>query len=250
MNQDRARAPGADDRGKFAAIERMAGGVAHKINNKLTPICAYSDLLLSEMQAGNPHREWVQEIAKAGEELTALTQRLQKLALTSKERVPVALNSAVRSRLDQLQPALGADIRLQVELDERAGLVTGEAGDIESIVEELVRNARQAMPQGGTIRVRTTKLADGAEAPGRFSVLCIHDGGRGIAAETRAHLFEPYFTTWKSERPRLEAGGRDKHDGLGLALVHAAATRAGGFVRFESEPGAGTEFRVFFPCAD
>lgn len=222
---------------KMDAVGRLAGGVSHDLNNLLTPILAYGNMLLEDLPPGSPSRDFAQEMVTAGDRLAAMTKTLQSLRVKPAPLASIDGAQAVRAGLAQIAPELGRDLELALDLDE--GVQVGlEAGQLERITEALVRNARQAMPAGGKVSISLRAVAAPADArlpEGDWAVLTVRDEGAGMTPDVREHMFEPYFTT----RPK----GLGK--GLGLSSSYAAVRRAGGQMRARGELGAGTEIEVF-----
>lgn len=234
---------------KMEAVGRLAGGVAHDFNNMLTVITSYGELLLGDLDAGDRRRGDVEEILKGARGAATLTRQL--LAFSRQEVVqprPISLNATVAGTEKMLKRVIGEDIALESRLTADPSTVLCDPGQLEQIVMNLVVNARDAMPQGGRLRIVTTNamldetaLRDFPFArPGRYIVLTVSDTGIGMDAATQEHIFEPFFTT-------KEQG---KGTGLGLATVYAIGKQAGGFVAVESTPGAGATFNVFIPAID
>lgn len=227
---------------KMDAVGRLAGGVAHDLNNLLTPILAYSNMLVEEMPPDAPGREFAQEIASAGDRLVAMTKVLQALRVKPSPLSPVPAAAAVHAALDMLLAELGPDLEFELKLPEDI-VVLCESGLLERMVEALVRNARQAMPAGGRVGIRLEAVADPAAErlpAGDWVRLAVRDEGAGMPPDVREHMFEPYFST----RPK----GQGK--GLGLSVTYAAVRRAGGQLRAHSEIGAGTEVHIFLRRAN
>jgi PAS domain S-box-containing protein len=220
---------------KMEAVGRLAGGVAHDFNNLLTVINGCSELLLHDARSGQPARELAEEIRRAGEQAATLTKQL--LAFGRRQIVaPVALdiNDVVRDVEKMLRRLIGEHIELGVNLDPRGGRVKADPGLLVQLLMNLAVNARDAMPQGGTLSVRTA-VTDSVV------MLTVVDTGCGMDAATKARIFEPFFTT----KPAGEGTG------LGLATVHTIVQQAGGTIAVESEVGHGTSFLIEFPlCAD
>jgi PAS domain S-box-containing protein len=220
---------------KMEAVGRLAGGVAHDFNNLLTVINGCSELLLHEARPGDPARELADEIRRAGEQAATLTKQL--LAFGRRQIVAPAvldLNDVVRDVERMLRRLIGEHIVLGVQLDPKGARVKADAGMMVQLLMNLAVNARDAMPEGGTLAVRTA-ATDGSV------VLTVADTGIGMDAETKARVFEPFFTT----KPAGEGTG------LGLATAHTIVEQAGGMIAVESEPGHGTEFRIELPlCTD
>ena len=234
---------------KMEAIGRLAGGIAHDFRNQLTVINGYTSLLLRKAMPGSPVRRPLEQILKS----TARSGRLanQLLAFSRKqpvEPVPVSLNEIVRDMADSLATIIGEDIRLHIDLDSGIGMVLIDDGQAEQALMNLVVNARDAMPEGGELRVSTaTVWIDGQnddarphEAGARCCVmLSVGDTGTGMDEQTRQQIFEPFFTT-------KEEG---KGTGLGLAMVYGFVNQSGGSIRVESQPGQGSTFRLLLPTA-
>ena len=234
---------------KMEAVGRLAGGVAHDFNNMLTVITSYGDLLLGDLPAGDSRRADIEEILKAARGAATLTRQL--LAFSRQEVIqprPISVNAIVAGTEKMLQRVIGEDIALESELAAEPSTVLCDPGQLEQIVMNLVVNARDAMPQGGRVRIVTTNTTLDEPVvrdlpfsrPGRYVVLTVSDTGIGMDAATQEHIFEPFFTT-------KEQG---KGTGLGLATVYAVAKQAGGFVGVESAPGEGASFTVFLPAID
>jgi len=212
---------------KLEAVGRLAGGIAHDFNNLLTAIRSYSELVLEDQALGEQHRGDVEEIQKATDRAAALVRQL--LAFSRRQPVQPALldvDAVVRDMDVLLRRLIGAEYLL--------------AAQLEQVLLNLVLNARDAMPDGGTITVTTSLRDDGEGGTGMPSVeLSVRDRGIGMDEATQARIFEPFFTT---KAPGVGTG-------LGLPTVYGAVQQAGGRIEVESEPGAGTIFRVILPCA-
>ena len=229
---------------KMEALGLLAGGIAHDFNNLLTIIHGNA-VTLEEDELDQAERADCQtEIREAAERAAALTRQL--LVFSRKqavERTEVNVNAVVEGVTKMLKRVLGEHVSLRVELAPDLPPVRGDVGMVEQVLLNLAVNGRDAMPDGGTLTVRTTAAeraahARGAGAPsqGTFVCLSVADDGCGIPPENLTRIFEPYFTT-------KELG---RGTGLGLATVHGIAQQHGGWVEVDSEVGRGTVFRVFF----
>ena len=238
---------------KMESIGRLAGGIAHDFNNMLSAIRGYADLILMDLAAGDPAaldlgdlQASVQAIHSAADRAATLTGQL--LAF-SRQQVLTPKVIDVRSTVTSIEPMLrrliGENVRLVLALDPATGRVRADPSQIDQIIVNLVVNARDAMPGGGTVTVETgnTELSEPYAAehfdvtPGPYVVLAVSDNGIGMDRETKEHIFEPFFTT-------KEHG---KGTGLGLATIYGIVRQSGGHIWLYSEPGLGTAFKLFFP---
>jgi two-component system, cell cycle sensor histidine kinase and response regulator CckA len=232
---------------KMEAVGRLAGGVAHDFNNLLTVIRGYSELILSQLEPGEPLQAEVEEVRKAADRAALLTQQL--LAFSRKQVLaPKVLDlNAVVTNMDRLmRRLLGEDVNLVTKLDGSLGRTKADPGQIEQVIMNLAVNARDAMPEGGSVTIETLNVVldefisrDFAVTPGDYVLLCFSDTGHGMNAEVRARVFEPFFTT-------KEQG---KGTGLGLSTVYGIVKQSGGYIWVYSEPGQGTTFKVYLPMA-
>ncbi|HWQ54604.1 MAG TPA: ATP-binding protein, partial [Bryobacteraceae bacterium] len=231
---------------KMEAVGRLAGGIAHDFNNLLTAILGYSSLLYDSLAEDESASQQVLEIKTAGERAASLTQQL--LAFSRRQVLQpkvLDLNAIVADFDKMLRHVVGE--RIKVALDPQPVLwqVKADPGEIGRAIMNLSLNARDAMPGGGTLTIKTANVtlteADARNqelAPGRYVMLAVQDTGIGMDAEVRAHVFEPFFTT-------KEIG---KGTGLGLATVLGIVEQSGGEIRCESAPGWGTTFKIFLPA--
>ncbi len=234
---------------KMEAIGQLAGGIAHDFNNLLTTVLGYSNMALNQLSPHEPIREEIEEIQKAGERAANLTRQL--LAFSRKQlfepRV-LDVNALIVESSRMLARLIGEHIRFVTDLEPDLGHVRADPGQIEQVIVNLVVNARDAMPDGGTLTIRTRNAgADGALPRPRFGaplephiVISVQDTGVGIDAETQKRIFEPFFTT--KEKPH--------GTGLGLATVYGIVSQSGGQVVVVSEPGRGAQFDIYLPLAE
>ena len=234
---------------KMEAIGRLAGGVAHDFNNLLAVILGYSRLLLADLSPEDPSRPDIAEIEKAGVSAARLTRQL--LAFSRKEIIEptlLDLNVVLAETRVMLERLIREDVKVVFELEPGLALVKADRGQVEQVVVNLAINARDAMPNGGTLTIETAnvdldehyaKVHPSAQA-GRYVALVVSDNGTGMSQQVQSRLFEPFFTT--------KAVGQGS--GLGLATVHGIVTRGGGSIGVYSELGVGTSFKVYFPRAD
>ena len=234
---------------RLEAIGRLAGGIAHDLNNMLVAIMGFSDLLSRTFEPDDPRREDVDQINRAATQSANLTQQL--LAFARREIIrprPMDLNRLVRYAAGMLRSVVGENIELVVRLTPTLGGIHADPPRVEQIVMNLVLNARDAMPQGGRIEVETSAVElhasspvwqpeSEAPPPGRYAVLSVHDTGHGMDPDTLQHIWEPFFTT----KPAGQGTG------LGLSVVYGSVKQSGGFVWAESEVGQGTTIRVYWP---
>ena len=231
---------------KMEAVGRLAGGVAHDLNNALTAVIGYTELVLPQLEDREQTRQDVEEIRHAAVRAASVAQQL--LAFSRKQLIePRAfnLNGVVENMVRLLEHTLGPDIHVRLVLEPGLPTILGDPGQVEQAIVNLSVNARDAMLQGGELTIRTQhQHVDESFARshppmpvGRYVVISVADTGHGFDAETKARIFEPFFTT-------KEAG---KGTGLGLAMVYGTVKQCGGFIFVESEPGKGSTFQLYFP---
>jgi len=234
---------------RMETIGLLASGVAHDFNNLLAVITGYSGVLAQP--GADP-----QELARASEEIRRASDRashlISQLLMFSRgpsgRPLPFDLNGVIGSLVSVVEKLLGLKIRVVLDLEPSLPPLQADRSQAEQILMNLIVNARDAMPSGGTILIstRAVTLADGAEAgrlglaPGRYVRLTVRDEGHGMDAETQARIFEPFFTTKEPGRGT----------GLGLTSVYGIVKSCGGAIRVESAPGAGTKFEIDLPAAD
>ncbi len=235
---------------KMEAVGQLAGGVAHDFNNLLTVITSYSSLLLGELPAESPLRADVQQIGGAAKRAATLTRQL--LAFSRKQVLRpqlLTLNGVVSGVEKLLRRLVREDIAIVTQLHPSPSLVEADPGQLEQVVLNLVVNARDAMPHGGTLTIRTANVELGdsyierhtevAVAPGYYAMLSISDTGIGMSREIQRRIFEPFFTT----------KGAGTGTGLGLSTVYGIVKQSGGYIWVYSEEGHGAVFKVYLPRA-
>jgi PAS domain S-box-containing protein len=234
---------------KMETVGRLAGGVAHDFNNLLTVINGYAEFALAEVPPDSPVREMLEEIHDAGARASALTRQLLSFSRRQQAQLVVLDCNAVAERMRKLLARLiGEDVQVAFDLAPELCAVRADEGQIEQIIMNLAINARDAMPEGGTLTVSTRNVVLGADerdmspavAAGHYVLLSVSDTGCGIDDATRERIFEPFFTT--------KAAGHGT--GLGLSMVHGFVTARSGSVRVRSVVGQGTTFEVYLPIAD
>lgn len=232
---------------RLESIGRLAGGIAHDFNNLLTAIISYAEVALSRLPEEHPVHEDLQHLIETANRAAALVQNL--LAFARRQIIApqiVNLNQLVEGMVPILSHSLGRQVQLQIFLDPLLKTVRADPTRLEQVVLNLAINARDAMPGGGTLTIRTANVTlDEADvqshpdvSPGEYVMLEVSDTGAGIEQEHLEHIFEPFYTT-KGERGA----------GLGLAVVYGVVKQSGGHIAVQSQPGKGTSFRIYLPCA-
>jgi signal transduction histidine kinase/ActR/RegA family two-component response regulator len=231
---------------KMEAIGRLAGGIAHDFNNLLTAILGYTELVTMQLPRDNPVTEELGEIRRAGERASALTRQL--LAFSRRQVLQpkvLDLNTVIRDMSRMLARLIGEHIELVSVLEPRLGTVKADPSQLEQVLMNLAVNARDAMPEGGTVTVETGNVEPGAPelqgrsdlVPGPYIRLLVTDTGCGMDEETQNNIFEPFFTT----------KGVGHGTGLGLATVYGIVRQSGGDIAVRSKVGEGTTFITYLP---
>jgi signal transduction histidine kinase len=233
---------------KMEAVGRLAGGIAHDFNNLLTAIRGNAELMSHRVRRDPAMAAEVEEILHAADRAASLTRQL--LAFSRKQVLqPVALdiNEIVSGVSRMARRIIGTDVQLRIALAPSVSQILADPAQVEQVLLNLIVNARDAMPSGGTIMVQTGNVQLGAGAPeivqagiapGPFVVLAVTDDGIGMDAATKARIFEPFFTTKETGRGT----------GLGLSTVYGIVRQTGGAITVESERGSGASFRVYLPA--
>ncbi|MEW6602520.1 MAG: PAS domain-containing protein, partial [Nitrospirota bacterium] len=231
---------------KMEAVGLLAGGVSHDFNNILTAIVGYGNLLKMHMKDDDPMRHNVTQILASVERGANLTHSL--LAFSRKQVMnpkPVNFNNIVESVYKLLKRLIGEDIELKTLLTDKDVTVMADRGQIEQVLMNLATNARDAMPDGGRLTIETERIdikeeyikSHGFGVPGIYVLISITDTGSGMDEDTKAKLFEPFFST-------KEVG---KGTGLGLAMIYGIIKQHSGYINVYSEPGEGTTFKIYLP---
>ncbi len=230
---------------KLEVIGRLAGGIAHDLNNIMTVVVGYTEFIADKLEKDHPVREDLNEVRKASQRCTSLTRQLlsfcRRGALAPK---PQDLGLILADMETLLRRLVGEDVEWVLNSDPNLGKIEADQGQLEQIILNLVLNARDAMPAGGTLRIEVANVPPGesphrrAPAPdGPLVMLAVNDTGSGIDREIIGRIFEPLFTT----KPARQGTG------LGLATVRSIVKGLGGDIAVESDPATGSTFRVYFP---
>jgi two-component system, cell cycle sensor histidine kinase and response regulator CckA len=232
---------------KLEAVGRLAGGIAHDFNNLLMVIQGSVSLILMDGDAEYPHRQDLQQIVRATERAAELTRQLLAFGRKQVLRPKVInLNSVVEDLNKMIGRVIGADIELRTELDRSLGNVRVDPGQLEQVILNLIVNARDAMPAGGVLTLRTEHwnltADDAARAPyrvvpGPYVRLTVSDTGFGMPDSVLSQVFEPFFTT----KPR------GKGSGLGLSTAYGIVKQSAGYIWIASQPGRGTDIEIYLP---
>jgi PAS domain S-box-containing protein len=230
---------------KFETIGRLSGGMAHHLNNLMTVVTGYCELLLTRIPAADSLRPDIEKVRQAGERAADLTREL--LAFGRHQVLQpqtIGINRFLSGLSTALQDLAGPSVRVRFLPGNDAGEIRVDPDHLRRTLTQLVANARDAMPGGGEIRLATQggeriEPVEGIEPPlGRFVLLAVQDNGRGMDAEARDRIFEPFYS--------LESGS----EGLGLPSVYGFVKQSGGYIFVDSSTGRGTTFRIYFPCID
>jgi two-component system cell cycle sensor histidine kinase/response regulator CckA len=227
---------------KMEAVGRLATGIAHDFNNLITVLLGYSDELIEEAPPNTTRQGAAIEVRRAADRASGLTQQL--LAFSRRQASvahAVDVNDVIARMEDLIRRLVGPEIRLQFSLQPDLATISADSQQIGQVMMNLVVNARDAMPSGGTLTIETANVELGDDnvdvIPGPHVELTVADSGLGMTAEVRDRLFEPFFTTKDSGRGT----------GLGLSMVQAIVRQSAGHIVVHSEPGKGAKFKVYFP---
>ncbi|MGO9614449.1 MAG: CHASE domain-containing protein [Dissulfurispiraceae bacterium] len=233
---------------KMEAVGLLAGGIAHDFNNILTAIIGYGSLLQVEISRNVLLNSYVVQILNAANRGAEVTKSL--LAFSRKQMInpkPVDLNNIVRGIEKLLARLIGEDIAITTTLSSKELVCMVDASQIEQVLMNLTTNARDAMPNGGRLTLKTAMVeidenfvqSHGYGAPGKYAVLSVTDTGIGMDQQSMGKIFDPFFTTKEN----------GKGTGLGLAMVYGIIKQHGGYISVNSEPGKGTTFKIYLPAA-
>jgi PAS domain S-box-containing protein len=234
---------------KIEAVGRLAGGIAHDFNNILSAIIANSSLINLNLKEDDQNREYVDQILSLSERATSLTKGL--LAFSRKQIIalkPIRVNDVISSSEKILSRLIGEDIELSVKLSNDDLVIMADSVQMEQVLMNLVTNARDAMPDGGVLTIKTDSMemdneyieAQGYGEPGAYAAISITDSGFGMNEETKDRIFEPFFTSKDLGRGT----------GLGLSTIYGIVKQLNGYINVESELGRGTSFKIYFPLTD
>jgi len=233
---------------KMEAVGQLAGGVAHDFNNLLTPILGYSDLIMEKLGDDDSVSGDIEEIKKAAERAAALTKQLltfsRRQVITPRQ---IDLNATVSGMENMLRRLIGEDVEFKTIPQPKLKPTMADAGQVEQIIINMAVNARDAMPDGGSLIITTENVvidkdyvrSNPQARPGEFVLLSFEDNGCGMDKETLEHIFEPFFTTKKT----------GEGTGLGLSTVYGIMKQHKGWINVYSEPEKGTVFKLYFPAS-
>jgi two-component system, cell cycle sensor histidine kinase and response regulator CckA len=230
---------------KMEAMGRLAGGIAHDFNNLLTAIKGNAAMVLDSLPPGSPDALCLQELDAAATRAAGLTRQLLAFSRRQVLQTQVLdLNAIIAEARPLLGRLIREDIEVIVTADAGIANIRGDRSQIDQVLLNLALNARDAMPHGGVLSLRTMNVvldeARAGLALGRYVLLSVSDNGVGMDPETRARIFEPFFTTKE----------RGKGTGLGLAIVYGIVRQSGGAIEVDTAPGAGSTFNIYLPVSD
>jgi signal transduction histidine kinase/DNA-binding response OmpR family regulator len=231
---------------KLEAIEQLAGGIAHHFNNLMAAVVGFSDLMLMRIGADDPLHRYAEQIKSAADRASALTRQLLDFS-RNRPRAPrdINLNGVVKAMEKMLRSLLGDHIDLSLLCVPDLHQVKADPVQIEQLIVNLSANSREAMPEGGTLKITTANItlahkvaaAGGEVPPGDYVLLAVSDSGVGMSDEVKAHMFEPFFTTKEAANST----------GMGLATCYGIVKQSDGYIDCESRQGKGTTFKIYFP---
>lgn len=233
---------------KMEAVGTLAGGIAHDFNNILTTILGYSEFITDEVDKDSRLRHYIDMVTSSATKASKLTQSL--LAFSRKQVIypePININEIIEKMHSMIARLIGEDIEVKCRVSEETLVVSADGVQIEQIIMNLANNARDAMPEGGTLVITCEPInvdeqyveTHGFGKPGRYVLITVSDSGTGMDRDTVEHIFEPFFTT--------KAVG--KGTGLGLSVVYGIIKQHNGFINVYSEPGVGTTFKIMLPLS-
>ena len=234
---------------KMESVGRLASGVAHDLNNLLTPVLGFGELLREEFARNDPRRASMEQIVEAGNRARDLVRQL--LAFSRKQLLefkPLNLDNTVQAFARLLRHTIREDIAIDYKSEPELPQIRGDIGQLEQVIMNLAVNAQDAMPEGGTLNIEISMaeldefyaMAHPSVIPGRYILLAFSDTGHGMDADVKEHLFEPFFTTKE----------KGKGTGLGLATTYGIIKQHGGNIWVYSEIGQGTTFKIYLPAID
>ncbi|MFZ2633091.1 MAG: ATP-binding protein [Desulfosalsimonadaceae bacterium] len=234
---------------KMEAVGTLAGGIAHDFNNILNIIMGYGVMVMDTLSAGSPAMEDMNEVLTAADRAADLTKRLLVFSRKKIAEVKsVNINELILGLKKLLVRIIRESIEFNLDLADRPLIVPADAGEIEQVLINLAANARDAMPEGGRLRIGTglaevdeeSVAAYGYGKPGRYALITVADTGQGMDAEIQKKIFEPFFTT----------KGIGEGTGLGLAISYGIIKQHEGYIKVYSEPGQGTVFTIYLPLSE
>ncbi|MCF7885649.1 MAG: PAS domain S-box protein [Candidatus Marinimicrobia bacterium] len=231
---------------KLEAIGQLAGGIAHDFNNMITVITGQAQIATMDINKSNPLHYNLNEIINAAERAAKLTNQLLLFSQNRPVNVhAVNINKIIKKMASMLERLIGENINIHFDLESNLWTIEGDDGNIEQVIMNLVINARDAMPDGGDIFIKTGNITISEDETkstyhskqGKHVVLTVKDTGTGMDPDTINHIFEPFFTTKQ----------KDKGTGLGLSVIYGIVNNHGGWINVDSQPGEGTTFKIYLP---